>query len=204
MPRSVMTLLLLTALTLAASGCDKRSTEKGQAGGNVVTEATAPTSGEVPPSSGAPEKAIARVDRSHAGEDAPDFVFTGPDGKDVTLAQFRGTPLLVNLWATWCGPCVEEMPTIDALAGGDADLRVLAVSQDMGEAAEVQAFFAARRLKHLALYRDPENQLGFHYRTGMLPTTVLYDAAGKEVARVVGAMDWSGAEAAALIEEARR
>ena len=164
-----------------------------------------PTSGEVAPSAAAAPKSLdAKIDRSHAGKDAPDFIFSGADNKDVSLADFRGRPILVNLWATWCGPCIAEMPTLDRVAAryGKAGLAVLAVSQDMGDAAEVAAFFAKRKLPNLALYRDPENQLGFYYATGLLPTTVLYDREGREVARVAGAMDWSGKQAEALIDEA--
>lgn len=200
--RSEITLLLLCGLSLLSAGCDKRSGGGGQGEGNMA----APTPGEVAPSGTVAETgkatSAAKIDRSHAGADAPDFIFSGADDKDVSLDAFRGRPMLVNLWATWCGPCVAEMPTIDAVAARYKDLAVLAVSQDMGDAAQVAAFFKKRKLPHLALYRDPENQLGFHYATGLLPTTVLYNRDGREVARVAGAMDWSGKDAQALIDEA--
>ncbi|HTH27035.1 MAG TPA: TlpA disulfide reductase family protein [Sphingobium sp.] len=198
--RTEIALLLLCGLSLLSAGCDRRSGPAGQGEDN----ASVPTSGEVVPSAAAPKSFDAKIDRSHAGKDAPDFVFSGADNKDVSLADFRGRPMLVNLWATWCGPCVAEMPTLDTVAAryGKAGLAVLAVSQDMGDAAEVAAFFAKRKLPNLTLYRDPENQLGFHYATGLLPTTVLYNRQGREVARVAGAMDWSGKQAEALIDEA--
>jgi thiol-disulfide isomerase/thioredoxin len=215
--RSVIVLLLSCGLGLATAGCDKRSEGGVQAGGVAggvaagAGNASAPTSGEVPPAPGGGQKAelegaTGRVDRSQKGAQAPDLIFTGPDGKDVTLADFRGKPVLVNLWATWCGPCVAEMPTLDQAAADHArdGLVVLAVSQDMGEEKPVADFFRRLKLKRLALYRDPENQLGFHYATGLFPTTVLYDREGREVARVAGAMDWTGEQADALIEEAIR
>src|SRR4051812_48263939 len=62
-----------------------------------------------------------KIDRSHAGSPAPAAAFTDPDGEPASLADFRGKPLLLNLWATWCGPCVEEMPTLDALAARSGD-----------------------------------------------------------------------------------
>lgn len=203
--RAEIALLLLCGLSLLSAGCDRRSGVAGQGDDSAgANEAAAPTSGEVAPSGAGPQAADAKIDRSHAGKDAPDFVFSGADGKDVSLDNFRGKPMLVNLWATWCGPCIAEMPTLDTVAAryGKAGLMVLAVSQDMGDAAEVTAFWQKRKLSHLALYRDPENQLGFHYATGLLPTTVLYNREGREIARVAGAMDWSGREAEALIGEA--
>src|SRR3546814_6930452 len=72
------------------------------------------------------------VDRSHKGEAAPTVTFTAPDGKTVTLADFKGTPVLLNLWATWCAPCVPELPTLDALAvQKGAAHQVLTVSQEL-------------------------------------------------------------------------
>lgn len=198
--RPVIALLPFLALPLLLSACDRTSTGDGQ--GNA---AAAPTSGEVAPEA-APSlpPASGKIDRSKVGTPAPDFTFSGPDGSDVTMADFEGRPVLVNLWATWCGPCIVEMPTLDTIAGDYAKsgLVVLPISQDSGEAASVDSFFKARKLAHLQLYRDPENQFGFHYATGLLPTTVLYDADGKEVARVVGAMDWAGEDARALIDGA--
>ncbi len=209
--RSEMTLLLLCGMTLMTGGCDRRSGENGQGGSNAASNTAAPTSGEVSPGEVAPsaggggEKAAftAKLDRSHAGSEAPDVVFTDPAGKDVTLDKFRGKPLLVNLWATWCGPCVAEMPMLDGLAAQykGQGLTVLTVSQDTGKARPVTAFFAKKKLAHLSAYRDPENGLGFHYATGVLPTTILYDREGKEVVRVVGAKDWTDAEGRALIED---
>ncbi|HEX7822925.1 MAG TPA: TlpA disulfide reductase family protein [Sphingobium sp.] len=209
-----MTLLLLCGMMLMTGGCDRRSGENGQGGSGGGANAAAPTSGEVSPGEVAPtagagagggEKGAftAKLDRSHAGSEVPDVVFTDPAGKDVTLDAFKGKPLLVNLWATWCGPCVAEMPMLDALAARykAKGLVVLTVSQDMGEAGPVAAFFAKNKLPHLPAYRDPENLLGFYYATGVLPTTILYDREGKEVVRIVGAKDWADEEGRALIED---
>ncbi|MET0138012.1 MAG: TlpA disulfide reductase family protein [Sphingobium sp.] len=202
-----MTLLLLCGMSVLTGGCDRRSGENGQGGTNAAANAV--TSGEVTPGEVAPGAGhgkaafTAKLDRTHAGAEAPDVVFSDPTGKDATLADFKGRPVLVNLWATWCGPCVAEMPMLDALAAEykGRGLAVLTVSQDMGEAGPVTAFFTKNGLKNLSAWRDPENQLGFHFATGLLPTTVLYDRDGKEVVRVAGAMDWSGAEGRALIED---
>lgn len=162
------------------------------------------TSGEVAPAAASADaQPHYKVDRSHKGEQAPDLIFTDAAGKEMRLADFAGRPLLVNLWATWCAPCIAEMPTLDAVAKAHAADRlvVLPVSQDMQASAKVTNFFADRKLGALKLYLDTENRLGFHYATGMLPTSVLYDAQGREIVRVIGALDWTGADAAALIEE---
>ncbi len=133
----------------------------------------------------------------------PDAAFTDPADKKTTLAkEAAGKPLLVNLWATWCAPCVAELPALDSLAGTAATkgVKVIAVSQDQGGATHVDPFLATRPMANLKRYLDPDNGLGFAYGTS-LPTTVLYDKAGKEVVRVIGALDWSGPDGQALLAE---
>lgn len=144
------------------------------------------------------------IDRSKAGDPLPDFVFSDEQARDVTLQRFAGKPILINLWATWCAPCIAEMPQLDRIAEHYAKdgLQILTISQDSLGAEKVLPFFEARNFRHLRPWLDPENQFGFHYATGLLPTSVLYDAEGGEVARISGALDWEGAEANALIEEA--
>ena len=83
------------------------------------------------------------VDRSQKGKPAPDAVFNDPDGGEISLAEFAGSPVLVNLWATWCAPCIKELPTLDRLAADrrlDGRLGVIAVSQDSGPQVSVDAF----------------------------------------------------------------
>lgn len=112
--------------------------------------------------------------------------------------------MLLNLWATWCAPCVAEMPTLDALAKFNPDMQVLAVSQDLaGQEAKVASFFEERSLSSLEAYRDPEMALMTALGANVLPTTILYDAKGREVWRMTGAADWTGPEAAKLIAAAR-
>jgi thiol-disulfide isomerase/thioredoxin len=138
-------------------------------------------------------------DESQRGTSAPDTPFTAPDGKSVTLASFKGQPVLINLWATWCGPCVKEMPTLDALAArAKGKLTVLTVNQ-MDDPKALTDWWNARKLTNLAPYAEADGKLAFAFGSGVLPTTVLYDAEGKEVWRVVGEMDWTGAEAKARL-----
>ena len=200
--RTSLIVCLLPA-TLLAAGCDRGSPEPVQAN---VAAANAEAEPPVSPDEAAPpapaDTGKVKADYSHAGETAPADAFKDAAGKAVTLAAFKGKPLLLNLWATWCAPCVAELPTLDALAKREAGkLAVVTVSQDL-ETAKAADFWAKRGLSALALYTDTEVKLSTAYQA-TLPTTVLYDSAGKEVLRVTGGMDWAGPEAAALTAKAR-
>lgn len=198
---------MILLLPAALAACDRQSPPPEQDN----AQANAAISGEVPATSGE-VKGIGskdgtfdyRLDRSKAGTPAPDFAFLDPDGGEKTLKDFAGKPLIVNLWATWCAPCIAEMPTLDRIAAtyGPKGLAVLTISQDNQGLKAAKPFFEKHKLPHLKGWADPETNFGFHYATGLLPTTVIYDAQGKEMVRVIGAMDWEGAEAKALIDAA--
>jgi thiol-disulfide isomerase/thioredoxin len=138
---------------------------------------------------------------SKRGQAMPGASFAAPDGTPVTLAKFKGRPVLVNLWATWCAPCVAELPTLDALAKRAGDrLQVIVVSQDIADdRPKVDAFWAQRKFTALLPYLDPDYKLDTAYGTGQLPTTILYDKDGLEVWRVVGGMNWDGPRANTLL-----
>ena len=147
--------------------------------------------------------ATGQLDRSHAGSPAPAAAFEDPQGGSATLSDFRGRPLLVNLWATWCAPCVVEMPALDALAEReDGRLQILAISQDPDGQAKVATFFAERRFTALEPYIDPQLALMPELGVDTLPTTILYDADGRELWRMTGMADWRDAASATLIAEA--
>ncbi|WP_245409677.1 TlpA family protein disulfide reductase [Allosphingosinicella vermicomposti] len=184
---SIFFLPIIGALALAA--CDREKAPAPQAQANETAPTPASASGK-------------GIDRSQAGKAAPDTAFQGPDGEEVTLADFAGKPVLANLWATWCAPCIAELPTLDALARR-GDVQVVLISQDMGGREAVDAFFAKRPLKVLESHLDGDAALMMALNTSTLPTTILYDSEGKEVWRMVGEKDWAGEEAAKLIAEAR-
>jgi thiol-disulfide isomerase/thioredoxin len=210
--RPSIALISLAALALALGGCDKQSGQGAQqnspAAGNAAPDEAAsdevPSSGEAnggEPGADASFKHV--VDRSHKGDAMPDVSFAGADDKPTTLAkEAAGKPLAVNLWATWCAPCIAELPALDKMAGAASakGIKVIAVAQDQGGARHVDPFLATHKLANLKRYLDPDTGLGFAYGTS-LPTTVLYDAKGKEVARVIGAVEWNGPDGQTLLKE---
>lgn len=181
-------LLLIPALL---AGCD---TEPAPKGGNAPPAWAGPATAE--------RQGTGRLDRSDAGTPAPNILFEDPAGEPASIADFRGKPVLVNLWATWCGPCVVEMPSLDALAARNPDIHVLALSQDMNGQAKVDAFFAERKFAELEPYIDAELSMMSALKVDTLPTTILYDSDGQEVWRMTGREDWTGPRAAALLKEA--
>ena len=179
---------LLLALGLIA-GCDRQKPEPPQAN---EAAALAPA-----------EKG---VDRSQAGKPAPGTLFKDPDGGDITLADMKGVPTLVNLWATWCAPCVKELPTLDRLAGEhavDGQLEVVTISQDMAPQGSVKAFIDKLGAQHIGTYHDDKMALSAALGVQVMPTTILYGSDGKEIWRYVGDLDWTGPEAENLLSEAK-
>ncbi len=155
---------------------------------------------------GAPAEQTAQqakgVDRRHAGKAAPFIEIRNADDEPATLAEAAGKPLLVNFWATWCAPCVKELPTLDQLAQShdvDGQLGVIAVSQDRAPQGSVKAFLAQHRIKSLGAYHDPDMALSAALGTQILPTSILFDADGREVWRYVGDLDWTSKEAEKLL-----
>jgi len=193
---------VIILILLVLAGCDKESEPKGQAqpASSAVTE-TGPDSEIVLESANGMR---ATLSYKFAGQQAPAATFVAGDGSDATLADFAGKPLLLNIWATWCAPCKAEMPTLDTLAALEkARMSVIVVSQDLEGLAPVKAFFTETGVKNLEPYTDPDNALLAAFNNAIaLPTTILYDANGKEVWRVAGGVEWDDAEMAKLLREA--
>lgn len=195
--RPVIALLPGLLIGLALAGCDrqKAAAPQGEAPNAVTANRAAADAHQAYPTG--------RLDRSHAGTPAPDVTFEDGEGRPVKLSVFRGRPILLNLWATWCGPCIVEMPSLDALAAREAsNLQVVAVSQDMEGRPKVREFFQAHPVRQLEPYLDSRMGLMGALRLEELPTTILYDSEGEEVWRMTGMSDWQGDRAARLLAEA--
>jgi thiol-disulfide isomerase/thioredoxin len=135
---------------------------------------------------------------------APDVEFAELGGAPAHLSDFRGRVVLVNLWATWCGPCVAEMPSLVKLQEriGRRDFVVLALSSDRGGARVVQPFVEEHRLQALAVYLDPKGTATRKLGAKGLPTSILIDRQGRELGRILGAAEWDSSEAVALVKDA--
>ncbi|MCJ2187712.1 TlpA family protein disulfide reductase [Novosphingobium beihaiensis] len=193
--KSLVLCSIAGAVPLLTGGCDKQS------GGDTQPQASqaAPQS-----SPAAPEAKAQKLDRSHKGMPLPDLTLVDPTGESLDLTSLKGKPLLINLWATWCAPCIAEMPTLNALIAREDELgvRVLPVSQDMDQDDKVVEILRRRKLDQIEPWIDEKGDLGFQYG-GNLPVTVLFDSQGKEVWRYTGGNDWTSPEALKLIAEAK-
>jgi thiol-disulfide isomerase/thioredoxin len=134
----------------------------------------------------------------------PQFTFADAAGQSKSLADFKGKLVLLNIWATWCVPCREEMPTLDKLESrlGGKDFQVVAVNIDKGGPEKAASFLKETGAAHLALYTDPSGKLFSTLKAVGMPTTLLIDRDGREIARLVGPADWASPEAFAVIEAA--
>ena len=194
--------LLIALILLVLAGCDKESVPKGQA--QPASTGTAGNSDRSEISLQSKDGMRATLSYKFAGQKAPSAPFADADGQDVTLADFEGKPLLLNIWATWCAPCKAEMPTLDALAQLEKDrMNVIVVSQDLEGRAPVLAFFKEIGVKNLQPYTDPDNAILAAFNNAIaLPTTILYDKDGQEVWRIAGGVEWDDADMAKLLREA--
>jgi thiol-disulfide isomerase/thioredoxin len=136
--------------------------------------------------------------------DLPEISFANAEGAAKSLSEWRGKVVLLNIWATWCVPCREEMPTLDKLEAelGGMDFQVVAVNIDRGGIDKPKSFLAETGATHLTLYTDPSGKLFSALKAVGMPTTLLIDREGHEIGRLVGPADWGSPEALALIKAA--
>ncbi|MBS3961961.1 MAG: TlpA family protein disulfide reductase [Sandarakinorhabdus sp.] len=185
--------LALPALIIACQQVEAPKAEEGASQAAAQAEAPAP----------GPVKAA--FDISFAGQPAPDLALeTGPDGATETIADILadnpGQKVLVNLWATWCAPCLKELPTLDLLAADTKGrLVVVPVSQDMEGWKKVTPAFTAEKYPNLTTRLESGMQFGFRLKARGLPLTILYGEDGREIWRYAGDRDWNADEARARI-----
>lgn len=161
--------------------------------------------GETTKVAGAAETgSLAAFVRKNPPVELPDITFSDADGKPLTLSSFKGRTILLNLWATWCGPCREEMPSLDRLqaALGSDKFEVVALSLDRAGAEAAKKFLDEVKAKNLKLYIDPTAKQGLALQLIGMPTTILIDKNGREIGRLAGGAEWDSAEAKKVIEAA--
>ncbi len=143
-----------------------------------------------------------RVPLAREGEPAPEFSLPSLDGGTVDLASYRGKVVMVHFWATWCPPCVEEIPTLDRLARRFAgtDFRLLAVSVDEGGADAVRAFLKRNELS-LQVLLDPDRGTAARYGTFKFPETYIVDRRGILRYKAIGARNWMHPENIKIVQE---
>jgi len=147
-----------------------------------------------------PPASLAVLALEKAPKPAPDVHFADALGNRQALDAFRGRYVLVNLWATWCGPCVNELPSLARLAQFAPGLKVVAI--DTGDRSTVDAagFLKSHNAGALAVYRDSETVMMKIFGAYALPMTVLIDPAGKIIAKAEGPADWGSPEAVAYFK----
>ncbi len=133
----------------------------------------------------------------------PDLSFVDGEGHALSLGHFRGRPILLNIWATWCVPCRKEMPALDRLQAAidKSQLLVLPLSIDRKGAPVVKQFYEELGLKVLGIYVDQSGKASSELNTVGVPTTLLIDRDGREIGRKVGPAEWDSPEMIALIRE---
>ena len=151
---------------------------------------------------------VAAVNVAKSPLKVPNLAFEDGAGKKLTLADFKGKTVLLNLWATWCVPCRKEMPTLDALEQklGSPDFQVVAVNIDTRDAEKPKAFLKEIGVKGLAYYADPSaksfQDLKAVGRAFGMPTTLLVDRSGCEIGNIAGPAEWASDDAVKLIKAA--
>ncbi|MBY0293662.1 MAG: TlpA family protein disulfide reductase [Alphaproteobacteria bacterium] len=138
----------------------------------------------------------AAISSTNSSMSGVDFPFIDQNQAEHTLSEFKGKPVIVSFWATWCPSCVKKMGSLDSFAkkfqekGGE----VLAISQDQGGISTIKSFYARRGYKNLPIYIESTGRLLNAFGARGLPTAIFIDAQGKEVGRIEGGLDWESSE----------
>jgi thiol-disulfide isomerase/thioredoxin len=152
--------------------------------------------------SGAQKRTVPAGELPYTPRNVPFSAFKDEHGRSYGLGNFKGQVVLVNFWATWCGPCVEEMPALNRLQAKYADkgFRVVAISQDESMQS-VHSFFAKKEIKNLQVFMDENAETFSSFGFSGLPTSVLIDHNGKEAVRFTGLLNWESPSAYYVVED---
>lgn len=133
----------------------------------------------------------------------PELSFVDGQGREMTLEAFEGRMVLLNIWATWCVPCREEMPAFDRLQArlGGPDFQVVPLSIDRGGLPAVRAFYEELGLESLGIYVDRSGKAARELRAFGIPATLLVDREGREIGRVVGPAEWDSEEVVEVLQQ---
>ena len=136
-----------------------------------------------------------------APQEAVTLGFTNPAGEDLHLADTNGKIRVVNFWATWCFPCRNEMPTLDALQKqlGGKDFQVLTIATGLNDLGGIQRFLEQAGVKSLPILLDPDSSLGNAFGAIGLPLTVILNREGQEIARLTGGAEWDSDSAVSIL-----
>lgn len=151
---------------------------------------------------------VAAVQLAAKPAPVPNLAFNGPDGRPTSLSDFRGRTVLVNLWATWCPPCLHEMPALAKLQNtlGGQDFEVVTVNIDTRNLDKPKSWLAKKEIDGLAYYADPEAKVFQDLRAAKkaegMPVSLLIDPQGCELATLQGPADWASPDALALLRAA--
>jgi len=194
---AIATTSLLVAVVLAYHIARRASSPAPQVAG--LNTATSSTSAD----SSANSLALSVFERPRH---VPEIPFQDDQSHELTLAEFRDRVVLLNIWATWCVPCRQEMPALDRLEArlGGRDFLVIALSIDRKGVDAVRDFYREVGVEKLAIYLDPSGKGSHALAIPGVPTTLLIDREGREVARKMGAAEWDGPEMVSLIERTIR
>jgi len=132
----------------------------------------------------------------------PAFVFQDDKGVTHDLKDYKGRYVLLNLWATWCGPCVKEMPSLDGLQGkfGKNELSVVALNEDRGGVTAARAFYTAHTLQNLPIFVDRFGEIPYALHASGYPATYLINPNGMEIGYLEGEADWTAPDAVSFLK----
>ena len=140
---------------------------------------------------------------THSPRALTDFTFSDGSGRNLTLEHFRGTLILVNVWATWCAPCKEEMASLNhlVLLFANKNIKIVPISIDVSGALTVRSFYERLGLNNLSIYVDPSKNVMDALGITGIPTTILIGREGREIGRTVGPAQWDAPESVKRITE---